>query len=283
MNGPRPTILLLCSRSLSLSLVGAMIGFSAVPQAGLPDGNGGDGGDGGEGGVPALRQRLHDLKPSNPMAYLELGEEVADAACGGVGGNLDLARHLFKLAAALDVPRFGRSGCLALADLAEGVNERRRLLALAWLLSGRVSAVGLADATGPGTPDRIAALAVSEALSHYRRGQGALALAALKEPGAMELLQAHGDVLRGGTARFLADCELYRGRRRPMVSHRDLVTMLRLEAALLSGPARNWSGEILVSGGRPLIEVDPGRLAETLGVDTTRPYYRNGRWVKKKT
>ncbi len=269
MIGPRTTIL------LSLSVVGVMIGFSAVPQAELPDG------DEDDGGVPALRQRLRDLKPSDPMAYLELAEEVADVAGGGVGKNLDLARHLFALAAALDPPRLGRSGCLALADLAEGRNDRRRLLALAWLLSGRVSAVGLADVTGPPTRDRLAALAVSEALSHYRRGKGALALAALKAPGAMDLLQSHGDVLRGGTARFLADCALYRGRQRPMVSHRDLVTMLRLEAALLSGPVRNWSGEILLSGGQPLIEVDPGRLAETLGVDTTRPYYRNGRWVKE--
>ncbi len=267
MIGLRPTIL------LSLSVVGAMIGFSAVPQAGLPDG------DEGDGGVPALRQRLRDLKPSNPMAYLELAEEVADAAGGA--RYLDLARHLFALAAAIDPPRLGRSGCLALADLAEGANDRRRLLALAWLLSGRASAAGLADATGPETHDRLAALAVSEALSHYRRGKGALALAALQAPGAMDLLQAHGDVLRGGTARFLADCELYRGRQRPMVSHRDLVTMLRLEAALLSGPVRNWSGEILLSGGRPLIEVDPGRLAETTVVDTTRPYYRNGRWAKE--
>ena len=106
---PRTTFLLL--------VVGVMIGFSAVSQAEPPDG------DEGDGGVPALRQRLRDLKPSNPMAYLELAEEVADAAGGG--GNLDLARHLFALAAALDPPRLGRSGCLALADLAEGGNDRR--------------------------------------------------------------------------------------------------------------------------------------------------------------
>ena len=54
--------------------------------------------------------------------------------------------------------------------------------------------------------------------------------------------------------------------------------MLELEAALLAGTERTWSSELAFGGGEPLIEVDPHRVAETLGVDPSRPYYRDGRW-----
>ena len=64
-----------------------------------------------------------------------------------------------------------------------------------------------------------------------------------------------------------------------MVARRDLVLMLRLEAALLAGPDRSWSGDMLLTQGRPLVEVDADRIEETLGVDASRPCYRNGRWV----
>jgi predicted GH43/DUF377 family glycosyl hydrolase len=55
--------------------------------------------------------------------------------------------------------------------------------------------------------------------------------------------------------------------------------MLRLEVALLSGAERPWSAELRLGGGGPLVEVDPGQLAETLGVDPGRSIYRDGRWV----
>jgi hypothetical protein len=56
--------------------------------------------------------------------------------------------------------------------------------------------------------------------------------------------------------------------------------MLRLETALLAGSDRPWSSALLYGEGRPLIEVDPARLEETLGVDGSRPLYRAGRWVE---
>ena len=219
--------------------------------------------------------RLEALAPEQPMAYFELAEEVADAARDEAGRAL--ARHLLGLAGALDPTRLGRSACLALADLAIDEHVRRRYQALATLLDRRGGVGGWSRAPEDEI-DRGAALALAEALSHYRTGHGGRALAALRDPGAMALLQQHGDVLRGGAERFLADCRLYRGQSRPYVSDQDLVRMLRLEVALLAGHERSWADELLLAGGRPLVDVDPGRLEETLGANPSRPYWRRGEW-----
>ena len=65
-----------------------------------------------------------------------------------------------------------------------------------------------------------------------------------------------------------------------MVTDHDLTMMLRFEAALLAGDNRTWAGDLLLTQGRPLIEVDPGRIQDTLSVDVTRACYRSGRWVE---
>ncbi len=221
--------------------------------------------------------RLEALNPADALAYFELAEEVTDVA--GDQPPHDLAKRLYALAGVLDQPRLGRSACLALAFLEDHPQAKRRLLALASLLDQR-SGVGGAHQTNPaGDLDPVAVLAVAEALSHYRKGQGARALAALARPGAMELLEAHGHVLRGGVRGFLEDCRLYRPPRKPTLSPNDLMTMLRFEAALLAGPQRSWSSDLLLTNGQPLIEADPDRLADMLGVDASKPYFRHGRWL----
>jgi hypothetical protein len=225
--------------------------------------------------------RLEALRPGVPTAYFELAEEVADQADDDA--ERSLARHLFALAGVLDRERLGRSACLALADLAEGEHDRRRLLALASLLGrggiGQTS-LTLAGAGMSEAPAPTAVLALTEAFSQYRRGRGSQALAALRQPGAMDLLRACDPYLPGGANRFLEECRSFRGRVRPSLSQADEIRMLRLEMALLAGSDRPWSSALLYGRGQPLIEVDPDRLEETLGVDGSHPLYRNGRWVE---
>ena len=235
------------------------------------------------------KARLEALRPDSPGAYLDLGEEIADAAASAE--QKQLARQLFSLAAALDPKHLGRSACLALADLEDNATLKRRLLALASLLDP-TGASSLTTAGTPGTPGTpgagrtveytsAAGLAVSEAIGRYRHGQGTQALAALKRTGAMELLEAHAAALPGGLNRFLEDCKQMRGAR-PSLSSDDVIRLLRLEELLLSGADRTWASELNVHGkGEPLLEVDPDHLEETLGVDARRPIYRNGRWVEK--
>ena len=225
--------------------------------------------------------RLAGLDPSNPRAYFELAEDVADAPA--TDDDRELARRLFALAAVLDSRTFGRSACLALASMEDDANAKRRLRALASLLdASRFSSM---PATGfevdrRAEPTSAAIIGATEALGRYRNGQGALALTAAREPGVMEVLESANAAIPGGVARFLEDCKLYRGQVKPSLSEDEVNALLRLEAALLAGAYRSWSGELLMSGGQPLVEVDPDRLEESLGIDATRTVFRDGRWVR---
>ncbi|NNM24739.1 MAG: hypothetical protein HKO59_01920 [Phycisphaerales bacterium] len=230
-----------------------------------------------QGGTERWWDDLERLDPRDPMAYFELGEEVADVA--DTDTLRALAQRLHALAGVLDPERLGRSACLALADLEAQPSERRRLLAMATLLGeGQVLGPPSPDA-GPGPDDQAAVLALLEALSHYRRGQGAKTLSTLKTPGAMELLERSSRFIPGGAERLLEDCKHYRGQLRPGLSDRDRVRMLRMETALLAGSERPWSTALLIDGGDPLVEVDPDAIVDTLGIDASHPYFRGGRWV----
>ena len=220
--------------------------------------------------------RLESLNPDDPMAYFELAEEIADASTDD--SQQALARRLFALSGVLDPPRLGRSACLALADLEADEHAKRRLLALAALLDERAGGLAQGPAGRIGYSRRAEALAVSEALSFYRKGHGARALASLETPGAVEILDAYQAVFRGGAERFIEECRLYRNSRKPIISEQDLIEMLRVEAALLSGDERSWSGELLLTGGRPLIEVDPDRLDASFGINAAQACYLDGEW-----
>jgi hypothetical protein len=259
---------------VALGLVILIVPSVAQVDRGAPE-------DGGRG----FSDRLTALNPADPMAYFELAEEVADVADSSQQGAL--AQRLFGLAGVLDAERLGRSAALALADLEQDELRRRRLLALASLLGSDelispglgVPSVGYGEADDE--PSTAAVMSMLEAFSHYRRGKGSKALSALREEGAMELLERYDGFLRGGINGFLEDCKLYRGELRPSLSQSDLIRMLRLEVALLAGDERPWSAELMVSRGRPLIEVDPMRLEDVFAVDASRPLYRNGRWVEQ--
>ena len=173
------------------------------------------------------RSRLEKLNPDDPMAYFELAEDIADASTDDT--QRAMARQLFALSGVLAPQRLGRSACLALADLEVDVHAKRRLLALAALLDERAGGLAQGPAGRTSYYERAEALAVSEALSFYRKGNGARALASLRTPGAVEILDAYQAVFRGGSERFIADCRLYRNSRKPTLSQRDRVELRRLK------------------------------------------------------
>ena len=96
----------------------------------------------------------------------------------------------------------------------------------------------------------------------------------------MEMLQQCDRILPGGAAKFIEDCKFYRGQARPSIAPQDLARMLRVEVALLTGADRTWSADLLLTDSRPLIEVDPARLGETLAVNPAKAYYHNGHWTE---
>lgn len=232
--------------------------------------------------------RLERLNPNMPSAYFELAEDIADVAV--TKEEKDLARTLFALSGALDRERYGRSAALALAQLAEDLQRRRALTALASLLGDRKGATGDwsggdgRSVTGEATISLTAAIAVSEAFSHYRRGQGQRATSALRNPEVEAILVRLGTGSPGGVDRFREDLRVYKGGLRPQVAGDALGAMLAIEEAALAAAAsaaepRSWSSTLIETNGRPLIEIDAARVDEAFGVNSSRPYYRKGRWV----
>ena len=238
---------------------------------------------------PDWSARLTALTPVRPLEYLELGEEVADAATSI--DERDLARRLVGLAGALAPKELGRSAALALASLAEEDRQRRTLLALASLLDSAEAAGGVGGppgvdaAVGGVTPATEHAVALSEAFSHLRRGQGARASSAVRTPEVQVLLDRYGGRLPGGPTRFAEDARAFRTGVRPSFGGPQLHAMLEVEEAVLSAAvppnearATQWSTALVETDGAPLLEVDVAKLETVLGVDPTRPYWRKGEW-----
>ncbi|MFO0828352.1 MAG: hypothetical protein U0572_09390 [Phycisphaerales bacterium] len=236
--------------------------------------------------------RLARLDPAWPRVYFEMAEDVADAATNAQ--EKELARTLFGLAGVLDRETYARSSALALAALSEEPRRKRALLALAALLSAEASApeadIGEPD---PSTrrPSVAAAVALSEAFSFYRRGQGPRALGIVKAADVDALLSRYGAGSPGGADRFREDCRAYKSGLRPEPPPDVHAAMLAIEEAVLASAAttsgtvdreRGWSSVLIETGSRPLVEIDATHLEEAFGVDPARPYWRDGKWVNVK-
>ncbi|MEY3026817.1 MAG: hypothetical protein RLZZ238_1714 [Planctomycetota bacterium] len=215
-------------------------------------------------------ERLARLDPVRPLDYLELGEEVADAAENEAERRL--ARELFGLAGALDTQRLGRSAMLALAQFAANDEERARALAAAELTGGR-------GGTARGVRAEPAQLeALSRAISFHRRGDGRRALGALKQDGADALLDVVGEALAGGADVFREECRSMRAGG-PALADADAVGRgIYVELALRQGELRSPGLDLVLEGDAPLLEIDLADPIGTWGVDPSRPWWRGGKW-----
>lgn len=255
--------------------------------------------------------RLEALTPDNAMAYLLLGEEVADAAQSREDARL--ATTLLVLAAALDSDRGGRvasSASFALADLATGERDRRWLVSTAKLLSPQASPP--LWTRRPETPaDDSVRVQLATFLGLVRSGDGVLARQTLAKPGVQRLLESYDRLLgrlgisngAGGLEREAQrwpcpDCanELLQRRGRvggashlcincagqpgPKLSNEELVGHLRFESWLLEGAQRSWAAQVATDGGAPLIDASPGAIPQLFGIDPTRVFWRHGEWLE---
>ena len=231
--------------------------------------------------------RLVRLDPAWPKAYFELAEEIADAAT--IAHEREIASTLFGLAGALDRDGLARSSALALAGLSDEPRRRRSLTALATLLSGASGSSddGATIHADDRRPSVAAVVALSEAFSFYRRGQGPRAIGMLKAPEVEVLLTRYGAGTPGGADRFREDCRAYKQGLRPEPPREVRIAMLAIEEALLAAAAldlrpREWSSVLIETGASPLIEIDVARLDEAFGVDPTKPYWRDGKWTSER-
>ena len=215
-------------------------------------------------------ERLGRLDPLRPLDYLELGEEVADAAT--TEEELALARTLFGYAGALDTARLGRSAMLALAAIAPNDLERSRALAAAEIVGGR----GLARGAERVDPAQIASL--SRAFSFHRRGDGRRALAALRQDDADALLGALDAAIPGGAQAFRDEARAMRSSGGLATDENAIRRLEDVELALRLGPLRPVSLDLVVAGDAPLVEIDLADPASVWRVDPARPWWRNGAW-----
>jgi hypothetical protein len=259
--------------------------------------------------LPGIEARLGALRPDAPMAYFELGEEVASES--GSHEERDLARRLYLLAYELDRAQdgaLGRSVCLALGEIAEDDRERAMLAALARALGDGASPLAPSPASrerATGADDENA-FALATALGHYRAGEYERAAAILARPEIGSMLQRYENLL-GGAALLLREvnskpscrecrnarvvkadldpqsdwrlCYTCGGDPGPGLDLRGLVSQLRVESMLLSGTRRSWSAQLVADGGEPLREVDPEELANRYAVDASRSVWRDGDWA----
>jgi hypothetical protein len=224
-----------------------------------------------------LPRRLASLAPERPAEYLELAEDVIDRSAGAPSAAADreLARRLAAIAGAIDVPGSGRSAALFLAEHSESDVERSRMLALADVLDPD------SDSRAEMSERTDAVMALVRAFALYRRGEAVRARDAIGAAGAATLLDRHPEILQGGAARFLADCNAMRSAGPPAMSAQQLEALHALAAGAIAGAPRSWGESIAQGGAAPLPEIDVGDPKAIFGVDPAECLWRDGAWVRR--
>ena len=184
-----------------------------------------------------------------------------------------LARHLAALAGAVDIRATGRSAALFLLEHAPLGADRSRLRAVASLLDPSSDRVVEAEERAG------AAMALLQAFSHYRRGEGGRAKEWLERAGAAALLDRQPAVLPGGSARFRAECDAMRQSGPPVVTPSQVEALHALVAAAASGEPRSWSEAIVLEGASPLPELNVSDPGAVFGVDPRASVWRGGAWA----
>ena len=230
-----------------------------------------------EGWRDEVARRLAALRPERPAEYLALAEDLVDRASNGGAVDADraLARTLASLAGAIDVQGMGRSAALFLVENSSNEAQRSRMLAVAALLDPATDVrVEVAERTE-------SVLALVRAFSYYRRGDGTRAKEALGRNDAAALLDRHPDILKGGSARFRADCDAMRSSGVPAMSELQVEALHALASGSIAGAPRSWSESLARIGPAPLPEVDLDDPRSLFGVDPELSVWDGKAWTPR--
>jgi len=230
-----------------------------------------------EGWRDEIARRLAALRPERPAEYLALAEDLVDRASNGVAADADraMARTLASLAGAIDVQGMGRSAALFLVENSSNDAQRSRMLAVAALLDPAADVrVEVAERTE-------SVLALVRAFSFYRRGDGIRAKEALGRNDAAALLDRHPDILKGGSARFRADCDAMRSSGVPAMSELQVEALHALASGAIAGAPRSWSESLARIGPAPLPEVDLDDPRSLFGVDPELSVWDGKAWTPR--
>jgi hypothetical protein len=230
-----------------------------------------------EGWRDEIARRLAALRPERPAEYLALAEDLVDRASNGVAADADraMARTLASLAGAIDVQGMGRSAALFLVENSSNDAQRSRMLAVAALLDPA------ADVRVEAAERTESVLALVRAFSFYRRGDGIRAKEALGRNDAAALLDRHPDILKGGSARFRADCDAMRSSGVPAMSELQVEALHALASGSIAGAPRSWSESLARIGPAPLPEVDLDDPRSLFGVDPELSVWDGKAWTPR--
>jgi hypothetical protein len=230
-----------------------------------------------EGWRDEIARRLAALRPERPAEYLALAEDLVDRASNGVAADADraMARTLASLAGAIDVQGMGRSAALFLVENSSNDAQRSRMLAVAALLDPA------ADVRVEAAERTESVLALVRAFSFYRRGAGIRAKEALGRNDAAALLDRHPDILKGGSARFRADCDAMRSSGVPAMSELQVEALHALASGSIAGAPRSWSESLARIGPAPLPEVDLDDPRSLFGVDPELSVWDGKAWTPR--
>lgn len=210
-----------------------------------------------------------------------------------------------------DRPPLAASACVLLTKVS-AARDQEWLLSVAAAVDSRYA--GLARDVDLTNLSPTVALQVATVLGAVRAGDGITARNLLAKPDVIATLTRYERLLTGGQpggAKRIIDaaskwpcahcnneryivkgrtpsspgeakvCAVCRGRPGIVLSEFELVNQLRLESRLLSGIQSSWSAIVTADGDTPLRDPDPKGLARALGVDLSRPLFRDGVWMNR--
>jgi len=258
--------------------------------------------------LPGLEDRLGELTPGDPSAYLRLGEEAA--AVGDSRLACELLARAIKLGAGGVDRRAAGSAALALATLVDSPDDRGWLRALAWSIDperqrpdwsrGGTDERAEADTGSPDaaamlwlylageshrarlldSPETRAALAATPELDGLRRGSIGALIARLDDGWPCpECVGQRFTVERVGDRRIHHLCAHCLGNPGATLDRAELIAALRGELRLERAAGGSWSASIAGGQNDPVGDPDPGELGERLGLDLDAVVWRGGRWV----
>jgi hypothetical protein len=221
------------------------------------------------------QQRLSELDPARPAAYLEYAEELAEKRRDPQAR--DAARRLLTIAAHRGDRALRNSSLLILANLARTEDQRRSIQALIYLNDPRHDdSILTTSAALAATADPSARTDLLTALRLIRQGQGSAAKALLdKKTVQSEIASLSEQITLHQLTTLAAERTL---------TDNQLALILRAELALEPQPAnsspsapQSWSKAAATHGLAPVPPLDLTHLTE---FDPTECLYRNGKWQR---
>jgi hypothetical protein len=201
------------------------------------------------------------------MSYINAAEDLTATGVDSIETQ-DFITSLYVFAAITD-PNLRDSAILGLISIEHDPDFKQRLQSMQHVMKDLLveSVITNIAATSAAHSDSINKLCAT--LTLLRKGR-TISLESSNE------LRPWGYLLAGGFERFMQSAK----QRRSSLSHETIESTLRVELAVLGGPAL-WSADYAATSGKPVALSVNDDLATMFNIDPTKRLRRNGEWVAR--